>query len=194
LVFGVLNTRSQVHAAPGERVGSKSKLRKNPMKKLLALLPVRAALVGAAAVTMLAAAAAAQAAPKFDLVAGSGTWDGGGNGTPTLHVNASDRNKHPQFTIEYAAPRGTTIHGPITDWSVTGNSNKGNASACLTGLVKRSNDAGFVVSQYVPIAIAKKDGVWRFNFGPSRPDRPSLCSIAPNLVFDSADFTIFDAR
>lgn len=166
------------------------------MKKLLAFIPAPAVLIGAvAAVAMFAAAPVAQAAPKFDLVSGSGTWNGG-LGTPTLHVKASNHHGahgNPQFTINYAAPLETTIQGPITKWSVAGNSNEGDASACVTGLVDKSDDGRFVVGQYVPITIAKIGGVWMFNFGPSQPEEPALCKEAANLVFDSAEFTIFDA-
>jgi hypothetical protein len=163
------------------------------MRKLL--------IVGAAALAMFVAAPVAQAGPKFDLVAGSGTWNGGQFGTPTLHVYASDQpgagGANDQFTINYAptdaAPLGTTVQGPITDFSVSNDSNKGDASSCVVGQVDKSDDSRFVVGQYVPIAIAQVGGVWKFNFGASQPDEPGLCSINPDLTFDSASFTINDA-
>jgi hypothetical protein len=167
------------------------------MRKLVLIL-------GSAALAVLVAAPVAQAAPKFDLAAGSGTWSGNpAFGVPTLHVYASDQpgvgGANDQFTINYG--EDYLVQGPITAFSVTGNSNKGDAQACLVGRVDKEqgqdpasgDNSRFDVGEYVPMTIAKVGADWKFNFGPSSDDSSLRC-INPELFFDpGASFTIFDA-
>jgi opacity protein-like surface antigen len=157
---------------------------------------MRKLLILAGALTILAAASVAQAAPKFDLVAGSGVWSGGSFGTPTVHVNANERNPEAsKFTFEYA--EGYVVQGKIVGFEVTGN------TACLVGQVTKEKgqdpaspgNQRFDVSEYAPIAISKVGADYFFNYGVSQESRPGLCSIGANLSFDpgTADFAIFDA-
>jgi hypothetical protein len=154
-------------------------------------------LVGAVALALLVPAPLAQAAPKTDLIAGSGTWNGGAFGTPTVHVNANERNPNiGQFTFEYA--EGYLVQGRILEFEVTG------STACLVGEVTKEQgqdpaspgNERFDVGEYVAIAISEGGPTdYLFNFTPSQPQRPNLCSIAPDIPFDAgtAEFAIFDA-
>ena len=152
-----------------------------------------------------ALAAPAVAAPKFDLVAGSGTWSGGSYGNPTLNVTASHKRSDVtgHFTFDYKEPAGIgetvyLVQGDIVDFSVEG------TSACLIGEVTKeqgqdpadANNERFEVGEYVAITIVENGPTsYQFNFTPSDPNENAPQCGGDLLTFDAgtADFAIFDA-
>ena len=167
------------------------------MRKLLLIL-------GSAALAVLVAAPVAQAAPQSDKIAGSGTWNGGAFGTPTVNVNASDQSpagkNNNKFTFDYKNAAGETIYlvqGKVVAFQVTG------TTACLVGQITKEQgqdpaNAGnerFDPNEYVPIEISKVGDQYFFNADVSTPIQPSLCSGSdPTLQFEpGAEFSFFDA-